>query len=72
MSKKIQVVSMHIENDPANKLPTIVFTDINGVEWVSKMDMIHLEEKADSWYFKPENNHDNKIIHERPEQKEGS
>ena len=31
---KIQIKSMHIENDVKNDTPTLVYTDENGEEWV--------------------------------------
>lgn len=50
---KTEIVKIHIESDLVNKLPTLVYTDANGIEWVLKSDSIYLEEKSKSWYFNP-------------------
>jgi|GEM_PF-4473155 len=48
---KKEIVKIHIEHDLVNKLPTVVYTDSDGVEWVQKTDSIFFEEKSRSWYF---------------------
>lgn len=55
---KIKIVSIHIENDLVNEIPTIVYTDENGIEWVHEEQSSHhgfitmLVKKEDSYYWK--------------------
>lgn len=59
MNKKIAIIKTHIEYDVVNSSPVIVFTDINGIEWVHEEQTSNfggyitaLIEKSKSWYFK--------------------
>lgn len=50
-----EVVKIHIENDVVNNAPTVVFTDVDGVEWVQHTDSVGnmtLQKKSKSWYWK--------------------
>jgi hypothetical protein len=56
--KKTTIISTHIENDVRNGSPTIVYTDVDGIEWVYEEQtsshgyITALVQKDKSWYWK--------------------
>lgn len=55
---KIKIVETHIENDTRDQIPTLVFTDENGIEWVHEEQacrhggfITSLVKKSESWYW---------------------
>ena len=48
--QKIKIVETNIEYDNVNKLPTLVYTDEHGTEWVQENQV--LIKKNESWYWK--------------------
>ena len=58
---KNKIMDIHIENDKRNGNPTLVFTDLHGIEWVHEEQTVSdqqggfitaLVRKSDSYYFK--------------------
>lgn len=59
-NRKVKIESIHIERDKKNNEPTLVFTDVNGVEWVHEEIpsnfggyLTQLVHKKKSWYWQP-------------------
>lgn len=47
----VKIDKIHIENDRVNRIPTLIYTDNNGNEWV-KDEHRGMILKEESWYFK--------------------